>query len=62
MKEYIVQSGDTLSLIAKKLYGQEKFWPFIFDYNMSTIDNTHQIVPGMLLYIPNPIKVYQKMN
>lgn len=64
-KEYIVQKGDCLWLIAKKFYGNGAKWPVIYSANKSIIEETarshglqsssngHWIFPGTKLIIPN---------
>jgi 3D (Asp-Asp-Asp) domain-containing protein len=51
---YTVQSGDTLFLIAQKLYGDGNKWPEIYEANQETIGpDPTQIQPGMVLVIPS---------
>ncbi len=50
---YTVQSGDSLSKIAKKHYGDAKAWTKIYQSNKATIgDNPDLIRPGQRLVIP----------
>ncbi|MFD2246304.1 LysM peptidoglycan-binding domain-containing protein [Pontibacter ruber] len=50
---YTVQSGDSLSKIAKKHYGDRNSWRRIYDANKQTIgDNPDLIRPGQRLVIP----------
>lgn len=50
---YTVQSGDSLSKIAKKHYGDMNSWRKIYDANKQTIgDNPDLIKPGQRLVIP----------
>jgi hypothetical protein len=49
---YTVQAGDTLSSIAKQLYGQAQLWSLIFEANKETLTNPSQIRPGQNLKIP----------
>ena len=53
--EYVVSKGDTLSGIAKSIYGRASLWRRIRDANRETInaDGTN-IRPGMVLTIPPP--------
>jgi nucleoid-associated protein YgaU len=50
---YTVVSGDNLSKIAKKFYGDSKLWRKIFEANKDTIENPDLIYPGQELKIPN---------
>jgi nucleoid-associated protein YgaU len=52
-RTYTVVSGDNLSKIAKKLYGNAKLWRRIFEANKDTIENPDLIYPGQVLKIPN---------
>jgi len=50
---YIVKSGDSLSKIAKELYGDASRWPDIYEANKELIgDNPNLIHPGQKLNIP----------
>ncbi|WP_242920958.1 LysM peptidoglycan-binding domain-containing protein [Pontibacter liquoris] len=50
---YTVQSGDSLSKIAKKLYGDANSWHKLYDANKQTIgDNPDLIRPGQRLDVP----------
>jgi nucleoid-associated protein YgaU len=50
---YIVQSGDSLSKIAKKFYGNANTWKKIFDANKDVVKNPDVIQPGWKLQIPD---------
>ena len=50
---YTVVSGDSLSKIAKKFYGDANKWRKIFEANKDTIENPDRIFPGQVLKIPN---------
>jgi nucleoid-associated protein YgaU len=53
-KTYTVASGDTLWAIAKKLLGDGKRWPEIYEQNRAVIgDNPDRIKPGQILTIPD---------
>lgn len=50
---YTVQSGDTLFIIAQKIYGDGNFWQQIYEANRALIGNDpNQIQLGMELVIP----------
>ncbi len=51
-QEYTVQSGDSLSKIAKKLLGDGNAWKKIFDANRDVLDDPDKIRPGQTLKIP----------
>ncbi len=50
---YTVQSGDTLSKIAKSTYGDANSYMKIFDANKDKLDNPNMIKIGQQLVIPN---------
>lgn len=49
---YTVKSGDSLSAIAKREYGDAGKWKRIYEANRDTIDNPDLIHPGQELRIP----------
>ncbi|GAA0712019.1 LysM peptidoglycan-binding domain-containing protein [Dokdonella soli] len=49
---YTVVSGDSLSKIAKKVYGNASRWQDIFKANRDQLDNPDLIKPGQVLKIP----------
>lgn len=49
---YTVVSGDSLSKIAKRYYGDAKQWPRIHEANRDQIKNPDLIHPGQKLRIP----------
>jgi nucleoid-associated protein YgaU len=51
-RTYVVVSGDSLSKIAKKFYGNANAWKRIFDANTDRIKNPDVIQPGWTLKIP----------
>ena len=50
--EYTIKSGDSLSKIAKTLYGDAQKWNIIFESNKDTIENPDLIHPGQKIKIP----------
>jgi nucleoid-associated protein YgaU len=51
-QSYTVQSGDSLSKIAKRVYGDANKWHTIFDANRDKITNPDLIHPGQVLTLP----------
>lgn len=49
---YTVKSGDTLSKISKKMYGDSSKWNRIYNANKSTLANPNQLKVGTKLVIP----------
>ena len=46
---YTVKSGDTLSKLAKDIYGDAKLYPRIFEINKDQLKNPDQIKVGQVL-------------
>lgn len=51
-KTYVVNSGDTLSKIAKEMYGDANKYMDIFNANKDILSSPDKINPGMELHIP----------
>ena len=49
---YTVKSGDSLSKIAKEVYGDPMKYPVIFEANKPMLSDPDKIYPGQVLYIP----------
>ena len=49
---YTVVSGDSLSKIAKREYGDANAWPKIFEANKDILKDPDKIQPGQKLKIP----------
>jgi nucleoid-associated protein YgaU len=49
---YTIQSGDTLSKIAKRYYGDANKYPVIFEANREVIKDADLIYPGQKIRIP----------
>jgi len=49
---YTVAKGDSLSKIAKKMYGDANQWKRIFEANKDTVKDPDKIFPGQKLVIP----------
>jgi LysM repeat protein len=52
-RSYTVRPGDTLSLIAQRLYGNPADWQWLYDANKSVVHNPNVIYPGMVLSVPH---------
>ena len=52
VQTYVVQSRDTLSSIASKLYNDPGKWKVIFDANRNTLSSPQSVRPGQTLIIP----------
>jgi len=50
--QYTVASGDTLSGIAEKYYGNASRWTIIFEANRNQIQDPNRIFVGQVLRIP----------
>ena len=51
-KIYVVESGDSLSVIAKKVYGDAGRWQDILEANKATVKDPNLIRVGQELVIP----------
>ena len=51
-EEYIVVEGDSLSIIAKKIYKDASLWPLLYKANQDLIKDQNRILPGMKLKVP----------
>ncbi len=49
---YVIQKGDTLSLIAKRYYGDPMAYTKIFEANREVIQDPDKIFPGQKIRIP----------
>lgn len=52
-ESYTVKSGDTLSAIAERHYGEASRWREIFEANRDQIDDPDLIRPGQVLRLPS---------
>ena len=52
-RSYTVVKGDSLSKIAKHLYGDAQKWRKIYDANRDQIKNPDLIYPGQTFTIPD---------
>lgn len=51
-RTYTVVSGDSLSKIAKHVYGDSNHWMQIFEANRDKLSDPDRIFPGQVLHIP----------
>lgn len=51
-RDYVVQSGDSLSKIARQFYGNANDWEKIYQANKDTIKDPNLIHPGQKIIIP----------
>jgi nucleoid-associated protein YgaU len=51
-RTYVVAPGDSLSKIAKQVYGNTDDWRKIYDANRDTIKDPDLIYPGQTLRLP----------
>lgn len=49
---YVVQAGDTLESIARKVYGDASKWPLIYKANAASVGRGGEVRPGAALVIP----------
>jgi len=49
---YVIETGDTLSSIAKRFYGDANAYPQIFEANRQVIKDADLIFPGQKIRIP----------
>lgn len=50
MTVHVLQSGETITVLALKYYGSKKLWPYIVKYN--NISNANSLRPGAKIRIP----------
>jgi nucleoid-associated protein YgaU len=51
-KTYVIQPGDTLAKIARKLYGSEARWKLLYDRNRAAIPDPARLEVGRTLDVP----------
>jgi hypothetical protein len=52
-KTYLVQEGDTLSIISQKVFGDTSHWPAIFEANRDQLSRPDQVRVGQRLILPS---------
>lgn len=50
--DYVIQKGDTLQKISKKVYGTYKKWYKIYEANKDILPDANRIKPGLTIRIP----------
>jgi hypothetical protein len=50
---YQVRTGDTLAIIAARLFGDSSQWPQVFEANRHVLENPDQVWPGTTLIVPS---------
>ena len=55
-RTYTVKKGDSLSKIAKAVYGSANKWKRIYEANQDQIADADLIHPGQVLKIPDPTR------
>jgi len=50
--QYTVETGDTLSYLALKYYGDQYKWEKIYEANKQTMGNPHSLYVGQKIMIP----------
>lgn len=51
--QYRVQRGDTLSVVAARVYHNPRKWKLIYDANRDTLGGSQKLKTGQVLIIPN---------
>ena len=50
-KTYVVQKGDSLYKIARKVYGDGAMWQDLYDRNTAVLKHPCLLTEGMVLYL-----------
>ncbi len=58
----MVQKGDTLTVIAERLFGRRDYWKPMWHLNRDLIPNPHQIKEGQILKYVDPKKMAQVLT
>lgn len=53
-RDYLVQAGDTLGTISRKVYGSSRHWKRILDANKDILSGPEKMRAGMRLRLPEP--------
>jgi len=52
MRTHVVRQGETLSAIARRVYGSAAAWRKIYEANRQTVSEPDRLQPGMTLVLP----------
>jgi nucleoid DNA-binding protein/nucleoid-associated protein YgaU len=52
--QIVMQPGDRLTLIAKRLYGHKAYWIYLFEVNRDQLQSPDNVTAGTKLYLPDP--------
>lgn len=52
LQSYTVEKGDSLSKIAKRVYGKASYWRQIYEANKDNIKDPDLIYPGQVIRLP----------
>ena len=52
LQSYTVEKGDSLSKIAKRVYGKASYWRQIYEANRDNIKDPDLIYPGQVIRLP----------
>ena len=52
LQSYTVEKGDSLSKIAKRVYGKASYWRQIYEANRDNVKDPDLIYPGQVLRLP----------
>lgn len=52
MRTYTVRQGETLAMIAEKVYGNAQYATYLYNANRDRIDNPNQLFALQLIVIP----------
>ena len=58
----MVQAGDTLSVIAERLFGRADYWKPIWHLNKAEIPDPNNITPGQVVKYHDPKKMAQNLS
>lgn len=53
---YTTVAGESLALIAQRIYGNAGLWRRIYDANRESVDDPERLRPGQTLKIPMPTR------
>ncbi|MFA5859079.1 MAG: LysM peptidoglycan-binding domain-containing protein [Elusimicrobiota bacterium] len=51
--KYVVAEGDTLPVIAEKVYGNRGLWRELYNANKERVKPSFELIPGQVLILPN---------